>query len=642
MTVNITTNKQRQIIVITGDQSDCLIIAKELTHKLQSLLLDDPKKAQQYLGQEFDAIIFDSHKTFDANAFGAITGTIRAGGYLLLLKTKEWAKDSLFLKRFDKILNEFKDIQFISTKPRKHPLLQLPPLIHHKTHPTDDQNKAVDAIIKVVKGHRRRPLVISADRGRGKSAALGIAAKQLYQQGCKKIIVCAPSRKAAEVIFEFAEDYPLEFYSPDELQKQKPSANLVLIDEAASMPISMLTTFAKYYSRIVFATTQHGYEGSGRGFTLNFKKTLHSISPNWKKSHLFSPIRWQENDQLELFVFQALLLNAEATNPQLIQTAKTDNCQFKKIQKQNLLQDDSLLREVFGLLVDAHYQTKPSDFLQMLDDKAINIYILSHKNHVIAVSLLVSEGNLDKNIAAKIFAGTRRIKGHLVAQSLAANVGLRTAPCLSGQRIMRIAVHPILQEQGLGSLLLSHLLSTIKTDYFSTSFGATKTLLKFWKKNQFTPVYLSMKRDSSSGTHSVIMLNTQQENSLKMLSQARQSFKLSFPFLLAEPFQNLESDVALELFESDDSLTITKQEKIIINAFSQQQRGYENSYYPIWKLALKKLSSKKLKPKEKEVILLKVLQKHNWKKCAEIIKENVNGKHDVLELLRRSLLNISK
>jgi len=641
ITVNIITNKHRQIIVITGSQSDCLSTAKQLTHKLQHrLLLDDQKKARQYLGQEFDAVTFNAHKTFDANAFGAITGTIRGGGYLLLLKTKNWAKDSLFLTRFDKILSEFKDTQFISAEPTDQPPLQLAPLPQNKTTSTNDQNKAVDAIINVVKGHRRRPLVINADRGRGKSAALGIAASQLYQQDCKKIIVCAPSKKMADVIFEFAKNSTLEFYSPDELQQQKPKADLVLIDEAASIPISMLTTFVKNYSRIVFATTQHGYEGSGRGFTLNFKKTLDSIAPNWKSCHLSSPIRWQENDRLEQFVFQTLLLNAEAANPQLIQTAKIDNCQFQKIKKQNLVQDESLIKEIFGLLVDAHYQTKPSDFLQMLDDKSISIYILSHNNHVIAVSLLVKEGGLDQDLATEVFAGKRRIKGHLVAQSLAANVGLETAPCLSGQRIMRIAVHPLLQKQGLGSLLIEKLLSTVETNYFSTCFGATKTLLGFWKKNDFTPVYLSMKRDASSGTHSVIMLNTQQPNSLKMLSKARQSFVLSFPFLLAEPFKNLESNIALDLFKSDESIIISGQEQRIINAFSQQQRGYENSYYPIWKLVLKKLSPEKLNQKEKEVILLKILQKHNWKMCAEKIEE-VNGKNDVLQLLRRSLSNIN-
>jgi len=48
----------RQIIVITGNQSDCLITAKKLTQELNCLFLEDTKKAHTVLGQEFDAVIF--------------------------------------------------------------------------------------------------------------------------------------------------------------------------------------------------------------------------------------------------------------------------------------------------------------------------------------------------------------------------------------------------------------------------------------------------------------------------------------------------------------------------------------------------------------------------------------------------------
>ena len=44
---------------------------------------------------------------------------------------------------------------------------------------TADQQRAVDAVVRVVTGHRRRPVVLTSDRGRGKSAAFGIAAAQL-------------------------------------------------------------------------------------------------------------------------------------------------------------------------------------------------------------------------------------------------------------------------------------------------------------------------------------------------------------------------------------------------------------------------------------------------------------------------------
>ncbi|HIP81622.1 MAG TPA: DUF1726 domain-containing protein, partial [Leucothrix mucor] len=72
----------RQIITITGEQSICLKTAHNLTQKLECVAVNSYKEAHRFLGQEFDAVIIDLHEGFDANAFGAITGTIRGGGYL--------------------------------------------------------------------------------------------------------------------------------------------------------------------------------------------------------------------------------------------------------------------------------------------------------------------------------------------------------------------------------------------------------------------------------------------------------------------------------------------------------------------------------------------------------------------------------
>ncbi|HIQ15948.1 MAG TPA: tRNA(Met) cytidine acetyltransferase, partial [Leucothrix sp.] len=534
----------------------------------------------------------------------------------------------------------------------------LKPLEPKQTRASEDQNKTVKAIIRVVKGHRRRPLVITADRGRGKSAALGIAAAQLHQQGCQNIIVCAPSKKTAAVVFQYAKDTPLQYYSPDELQQQKPQADLLLIDEAAAIPVPLLIDFVKHYSRLVFATTQHGYEGSGRGFALSFKKVLNKVAPEWKGCELKTPIRWRTNDLLEQFVYQSLLLNAEVVDidadAELVTTAKPENCQFVTIHKKQLWQNERLLKEIFGLLVNAHYQTKPSDFRQMLDDTNIQIFTLQHRlheqKHIIAVSLVAEEGGIDNDLAEKIFSGTRRIKGHLVAQALAANVGLPEAPCLHGQRILRIAVHPSLQQQGFGTHLLKCLNrqrnKENQLDYLSTSFGATNSLLHFWQKSGFTPVYLSMKRDASSGTHSVLMLNAQSQSGKRMQSTARQHFIQSFPHLLSDPFRHLESDIAFELLQTSDlapeqaseKIALTENDKRIIVAFAKAQRGYENSLYPIWKLVLTRLSlltTEELTKNEKAIIILKVLQKHSWKTCCSKLEGTINSKKSALFLLRK-------
>ncbi|MCF6189236.1 MAG: GNAT family N-acetyltransferase [Cocleimonas sp.] len=668
----------RQIIVISGSQSDCLTHAKKLTTNLDCLLLEEQKKVQSFLGQEFDAVIFDCHAkdtekhhvkvggcAFDPNAFGAITGTICGGGYLLLLTPENPSDKSLFLQRFWSVLSMYDHLQITALSSNDTPLISPQTSLQKNNHGSVDQDDAVDKIIHVVKGHRRRPLVITSDRGRGKSAALGIAAAKLFEVGYKNIIVCAPSKKTAAIIFKHAlKDSPdcvLTFYSPDELQQQKPKADLVLIDEAAAIPVSLLSSFLTYYSRIVFATTQHGYEGSGRGFAINFKKVLDNIAPEWVSCELNTPIRWSENDTLENFVFDALLLNAEPAELNDTSLSGTKNIMQKWggvhstssaellsinsiIDKNAVIDDSAMLSELFGLLVSAHYQTKPSDLMHLLDDDLISIHVIQINKQIVAVALLIKEGGIDVKTATDIFEGSRRLKGHLVAQSLAANAGVENAPCMHGERIIRIAVHPELQQQGLGTALLKSLMQNSKADYLSTSFGATTELLSFWQQLKFTPVYLGMKRDASSGTHSVVMLHSKTTVGETLLETAAQRFEKHFPHLLLEPFRELETKLVLALLTPQESLQIDEEKELI--AFANKQRGYENTVYPIWRFVYNRLSTtfkrskENLNDDEKEILVLKVLQKHSWKDVAKKMGGDIHGKKDALLLLRRAISNI--
>jgi len=658
----------RQIIVISGSQSDCLKHAKKLTANLDYLLLDDPKKANTFLGQEFDAVIFDCHTndhvkvggcaslpqpSFDPNAFGAITGTICGGGYLLLLKPERVSDESLFLTRFWSVLATYDHLQVTAQSANDVPLVA-PQKVNHAS---ADQDDAINKIVHVVKGHRRRPLVMTSDRGRGKSAALGIAAAKLFNDGYKNIIVCAPSKKTAAIIFKHAlkdsPEYTLDFYSPDELQQQKPKADLVLIDEAAAIPVSLLSGFLAHYSRIVFATTQHGYEGSGRGFAINFKKVLDAIAPEWVSCELNTPIRWGEGDTLEAFVFDALLLNAEPAKlsdfnsarkhssvehtPPLLHDAHL-GVTHSQINKIELINNPSMLSELFGLLVNAHYQTKPSDLMHMLDDDLVSIHVTQLNKQIVAVALLIKEGGIDPKTAIAIFEGTRRLKGHLVAQSLAANAGIENAPCLHGERIIRIAVHPTLQQQGLGTALLESLIQNSKVDYLSTSFGATTKLLSFWQQLSFTPVYLGMKRDASSGTHSVVMLHSKTIAGEALLKDAQQRFAKHFPHLLSESFRELEVELVLALLTPQKSLSTNNKE---LSAFATEQRGYENTLYPIWEIVCNKLThTSNLTKAEKEILVLKVLQKYSWKDVTHKMSESISGKKDALKLLRQAITNL--
>lgn len=68
------------------------------------------------------------------------------------------------------------------------------------------------------------------------------------------------------------------FIAPDELflaLQRNPSFSenaWLFVDEAAMLPIAQLTAFSHHFKHILFTTTIHSYEGTGRGFTLKFKQ----------------------------------------------------------------------------------------------------------------------------------------------------------------------------------------------------------------------------------------------------------------------------------------------------------------------------------------------------------------------------------
>ena len=107
----------------------------------------------------------------------------------------------------------------------------------------------------------------------------------------------------------------LSYVSPDRVAQGDVLADLLLVDEAAAIPTPLLEAMLARHSRIVFATTEHGYEGTGRGFHLRFKKVLDEQTPDWQELHLVEPIRWSLSDPLEPLIFRLLGLNTDISAP---------------------------------------------------------------------------------------------------------------------------------------------------------------------------------------------------------------------------------------------------------------------------------------------------------------------------------------
>uniref|UniRef100_UPI0025C360EE tRNA(Met) cytidine acetyltransferase TmcA domain-containing protein n=1 Tax=Aquisalimonas sp. TaxID=1872621 RepID=UPI0025C360EE len=367
-----------------------------------------PDGLVQVLGSEAAALVLDTHDGLDPDGLGAGMGTVRAGGLVLVLTppladwpgttdpqaqrlaVDGWGIEAVghrFIQRLQRVLTADPLTVIIeqsgpTPEPQPLPVGVQGPVPNDPDCVTSDQAQAVDAVLRAATGHRRRPTVLTADRGRGKSAALGIAAARYLQSRGGTVVVTGPRRAAVEAVLRHAAlclgqsirrarvdaggGASIRFLLPEEIARCEPAPALVLVDEAAALSAALLGDLLRRYSRIVFATTIHGYEGTGRGFVLRFQPTLETESPRWRHVALREPIRWRAGDPVEALVFRALLLDAELPAIDAPRVAPQQT-RLQIVDRDALARDEPLLRDVFGLLIHAHYRTRPLDLRNLLD-----------------------------------------------------------------------------------------------------------------------------------------------------------------------------------------------------------------------------------------------------------------------------------
>lgn len=601
--------------------------------------LISPQQARHRLGDECDLLVFDARNHLDSDAFGALSGTLVAGGTLLLL-VDPLKQSGRFFRRL---------MRCLETPPnagRDTPGVSLP-----LTDDADsmarsaDQAVAIARLLRVALGHRRRPLVLTADRGRGKSVAMGIAAARLLQSKLNRILVTAPRRDAVFTLLGKAEQMlgdtatsSLRYVPPDKLARHPEEADLVLVDEAAAIPVAVLERLLRRYARIAFATTTHGYEGTGRGFSIRFKQVLDRVTPQWREYRLQAPIRWAPGDPLEWLTFAALLLDAEPVASASVQTATCDTCRFERLNRDHLLDDECLLRELFGLLVLAHYQTRPSDLQRLLDDPALSVWVARFDGHVVATALVVDEGDFEHDLAHDIAAGRRRPQGHLLPQTLAVHTGLAQAARLKYVRVMRIAVHPAVQRRGLGNALLANIRQTAlaeSIDVFGTSFGATDDLMRFWRNAGLTLVRVGLQRDAASGTHSAVWLAGLNACADAVLNELRDYFFDALPHLLVDELQDLEPDLVQAALLSAPVPARVERDRDECARYAQSERDYAGAVASLWRTVWSSGSSgdwNTLAKNRRDALVWRILQKRTWVDVAHQL--NLPGKAQVEEILR--------
>src|SRR5690606_5427834 len=113
------------------------------------------------------------------------------------------------------------------------------------------------------------------------SSALGLALAELAARGHpRERLVTGPSEAAVAELLRFAAG-AARFVALPELLAGPPRAAVIVVDEAAQLPVPLLQRLVvhQHTAALAFATTTHGYEGTGRGFVLRFLAWLSRRGP---------------------------------------------------------------------------------------------------------------------------------------------------------------------------------------------------------------------------------------------------------------------------------------------------------------------------------------------------------------------------
>lgn len=493
-------------------------------------------KAANLLGQEFEHIVFDGRKGIHLEALAIAAGTLKMGGTLCLLLSdwdhlaQQLDEDSLrwngnssaistpnFIRHFKQCIERYHfPILQESSAVNFSPVFQQHKVNHQAT-------QAQQQIIEQILQQQHDLYFLTAKRGRGKSALLGLLINQLNAP----IYLTAPNKSAVNSLYYFA-NQPIEFIAPDELAERLQKAPAfsqnawLLVDEAAMIPLPLLQQFSQHFRHIVFSTTIHSYEGTGRGFELKFKQ---KIDRTFLHLELQQPLRWLENDPLEHFIDDLLLLNAE------------DNFKQTAYQSQIPIQIEAATQSqlahspesFYGLMTLAHYRTSPIDLRRLFDGEGQHFYLATHQQELLGAIWALEEGGMtDKSLIEQIQQGKRRPKGNLVPQVLCFHGNLPEACELHSRRISRIAVQPNWQHKGIGVELVNAM-QTSNVDFLSVSFGYTDELAHFWQKCGFILVHLGEHQEASSGCYSAIALKGISEKGLSFAQIAHQQFQRNIP-----------------------------------------------------------------------------------------------------------------
>ena len=648
-------SRQRQLVVLQGPQEWCdaqcsALTALELPLQLLSNRELLPQavpfsKADNCLGSESRLVVVDLFDGFNPDVLCIAAGLVVAGGVLVLVapdvsdwdtrsdRYARWQNDKCsvrawFVEYFFNTLADDPEIGIWLTPGRlpesPTPLPRLQPT-SIKDGETEEQASLLPQLLQWSVTGKPGIALIDADRGRGKSSCLGLLVERLQPR--LRVLVTANSRQSASALLQQAPR--AEFVAPDQLLLECPETDLLVVDEAAMIPLSMLRQLTRLYPRLVLATTSGGYEGTGRGFMLRFVTDLQRF--DLQHYRLEKPVRWCQGDRLEAWLNRCLMLQTD-TEPVAATGQPVSECRLEILEQPGSAAAWPLLRQAYALLNSAHYRTRPSDLRMLMENPDQVLIVARLESSVLGVALLNLEGGLDESLSSEVFYGRRRPRGHLLAQMLTAQAGLRHFACYRGMRVQRIAVAATHRRQGLGSRLIERAMQYGRDnsfDYLGASFALDPENANFWRQAQCRLVHVSYAPGKSSGDHSIAVLRPLADALEADILQLQQRLQQQLPTWLTQFLQSMESEQVTALLRYAEYRTeVDELEQNEIEAFTAGNKGFEICFASLQKYVMHCIARSAIEPDR--LLIEKAVQNRDWK-----LLERESGSEGRKQLQRR-------
>ena len=539
------------------------------------------QRARQFLGQERLHAIYDATQGIHLEAFAALAGTLVAGSWLVVLMpiasaldtlldhdSQRWAEceqpiaTPIFYHYFWQQLEQAADT-LIWREGEIKPLRLAQPTTDWQPQGAAQQR----AIVAEIAALPTATCVVTAPRGRGKSALGGMLAAQY-----PPCLITGPAKISTAVIAHFAGEH-YNFQSPDSIlgQATAPDWRWLIIDEAASLPLPQLQALVERFPRCLLLTTTEGYEGTGQGFLLKLSALL-AITQHYR---LHEPQRYRACDPLETFIEKVLGQNNLAQVPY----ADGHSLHVRTYRPRDWHVEPRLALSTFQLLQAAHYRTTPTDLRRMMDAPHTGYYQLVVGESCYGALGWVDEGQQSVELAQAVWRGERRPRGNLVAQSLAAHSRFPQAMTLASRRISRIAISELLRRTGLGRRLVTAVIDESQDkDFVSVSFGFTPDLWQFWRRCGFQLVRIGTQREASSGCYAAMAIYPLSQAGQQLCQLAVRHFQRDWPLQQAR----YSPDITLATpINADNRFSADDYDELI--GFARAHRPLSVSYPALWR-----------------------------------------------------------